>query len=380
MAGLNAEIKNLKIPINNVNKYNKLFFDKYIENVKTILENGNYILGKEVTLFENKLAEYINTKYCVGVGSGTSALELAFQSLHLQSDDEIIIQSNAYIACALGALKSNAKIALIDCDENGLFNIEEFKNNITIKTKAVLIVHLYGDSCNMELMKQICTDKNIIMIEDCAQAHGTKYNNKMIGSFGDISCFSFYPSKNLGALGDAGAICTNNELYYNNIKYLRNLGSIKKYEHDIKATNSRLDTIQAMFLLTKFDDIDNTIIHKQKLAKSYKNMPFLLEHIKNNDPNVHHSYHLYVIKLHDYIKRDDFMAYLNARGVETLIHYKIPFYKSKAFSELNHLTFPNTEKLADRMVSLPIFNTMTEEEIQYVINVLNDYDIKIFPF
>jgi dTDP-4-amino-4,6-dideoxygalactose transaminase len=232
----------------------------------------------------------------------------------------------------------------------------------------------------MDLMKQICNEKNIIMIEDCAQAQGTKYNNKMIGSFGDISCFSFYPSKNLGALGDAGAICTNNEIYYNNLKYLRNLGSVKKYEHDIKATNSRLDTIQAMCLLTKFDDIDNTIQYKQNLVKLYKNMPFLLEHIKNNDDKVYHSYHLYVIKLHDNIKRDDFMEYLNTRGVETLIHYKIPFYKSKAFSEFNHLIFPNTEKLADRMVSLPIFNTMTTEEINYVINVLNDYDIKIFPF
>jgi dTDP-4-amino-4,6-dideoxygalactose transaminase len=380
MAGLNKAITNLKISINDVNEYNNLFSNVFIENMSTILQKGNYILGEEVDIFEKTHAKYINTKYCVGVSNGTSALELAFQLLNLQPDDEVIIQANAYIACAFGALKSNAKLVLIDCDENGLFNIEEFQNKINSKTKAVLVVHLYGDSCNMDLMKQICNDKNIFMIEDCAQAQGTKYNDKMIGSFGDMSCFSFYPSKNLGALGDAGAICTNNEFYYNQLKKLRNLGSVIKYYHDIVATNSRLDTIQAMFLLTKFGDIDNTIIHKQKLANLYKNMPLLLEHIKNKDEKVSHSYHLYVVKLHDTINRDHFMEYLNEHGVQTLIHYKIPFYKSGAFSELNHLTFSNAEKLADRIVSLPIYNTMTEEKVNYVMQVINDYDIKICPF
>lgn len=380
MAGLNKAITNLKISINDVNEYNNLFSNVFIENMSTILQKGNYILGEEVDIFEKTHAKYINTKYCVGVSNGTSALELAFQLLNLQPDDEVIIQANAYIACAFGALKSNAKLVLIDCDENGLFNIEEFQNKINSKTKAVLVVHLYGDSCNMDLMKQICNDKNIFMIEDCAQAQGTKYNDKMIGSFGDMSCFSFYPSKNLGALGDAGAICTNNEFYYNQLKKLRNLGSVIKYYHDIVATNSRLDTIQAMFLLTKFGDIDNTIIHKQKLANLYKNMPLLLEHIKNKDEKVSHSYHLYVVKLHDTINRDHFMEYLNEHGVQTLIHYKIPFYKSGAFSELNHLTFSNAENLADRIVSLPIYNTMTEEKVHYVMQVINDYDIKICPF
>lgn len=380
MAGLNKAITNLKISINDVNEYNNLFSNIFIENMATILQKGNYILGEEVDVFEKTHAKYITTKYCVGVSNGTSALELAFQLLNLQPDDEVIIQANAYIACAFGALKSTAKLVLIDCDENGLFNIEEFQNKINSKTKAVLVVHLYGDSCNMDLMKQICNDKKIFMIEDCAQAQGTKYNNKMIGSFGDMSCFSFYPSKNLGALGDAGAICTNNELYYNQLKKLRNLGSAIKYHHDIVATNSRLDTIQAMFLLTKFEDIDNTIIHKQKLANLYKNMPLLLEHIKNKDENVSHSYHLYVVKLHDTINRDNFMEYLNEHGVQTLIHYKIPFYKSGAFSELNHLTFSNAEILADRIVSLPIYNTMTEEKVNYVMQVINDYDIKICPF
>jgi len=380
MAGLNEKIKNCKVSINNVNEYNTLFSNIFIQDVQNMIKNGNYILGEEVEVFEKKLAKYVNTQYCVGVSCGTSALELAFELLHLEPDDEIIIQANAYIASAFGALKSGGKLVLIDCNENGLFDVGEFQNKITSKTKAAIVVHLYGDCCNMDLMQSICKEKNIILVEDCAQCQGTKYNGKMTGSFGDISCFSFYPSKNLGALGDAGAICTNNESYYLQLKKMRNLGSVIKYHHDLIGTNSRLDTLQAMFLLSKFDDIDNTIIHKQNMARVYKDVPFLLNHIKNNDILVSHSYHLYVVRLDDNINRDHFMEYLGKHEIQSLIHYKIPFYKSEAFSELNHLTFVNTEKLADRIVSLPIYNTITEETITYIMSVIYDYDVKIFPF
>jgi dTDP-4-amino-4,6-dideoxygalactose transaminase len=375
MAALNPLIKDCKIPINKPNEYNGRFLDIFIENTKKIIKKGNYILGEEVEMFEKKLASYVNMAYCVGVGSGTSALELSFQLLKLQSDDEVIIQANAYIACAFGALKSGGKLVLIDCDENGLFNIEEFEKRINIKTKAVLVVHLYGDCCNMDLLTSICQEKKLVLIEDCSQSQGTKYNSKMTGSFGDISCFSFNPSKNLAALGDAGAICTNNETYYNTLKKLRNMGSNVKYHHDIIATNSRLDTIQAMFLLAKFDDIDNAILHKQNMATIYKNIPYLLNHIKNSDEKVSHSYHLYVVKLYDKINRDDFMEFLSQHGIQSLIHYKIPFYKSAAFSDFNYLSFSNTENLADRIVSLPIYNTITEDKIKYIVTVLNNIQI-----
>ena len=214
MARLNIDNNILKIPINNVSEYNRLFTDKYIDNLENLVNKGNYILGEDVSIFEEKLSNYIGVKHSIGLNSGTSALEIAFQILELNKDDEVIIQANAYIASAFGALKSNAKLKIIDCEINGIFNINEFQKNINNKTKAVIVVHLYGDCCNMDELTCICREKQIILIEDCAQSFGSKYNNKMIGSFGDMSCHSFYPSKNLGALGDGGAICTNNSDYY----------------------------------------------------------------------------------------------------------------------------------------------------------------------
>jgi dTDP-4-amino-4,6-dideoxygalactose transaminase len=198
----------------------------------------------------------------------------------------------------------------------------------------------------------------------------------MIGSFGDMSCHSFYPSKNVGALGDGGAICTNNPDYYNKIKLFRNLGSIKKYEHEIKGTNSRLDTLQASFLLSKMDDVYNCIHHKNTLSKLYVNAPFF-KHIKNVDVQVFHSYHLYVILLDNDIDRDHFSNYLLSNGIETIVHYKNPFYKTRAFSEYNELTFKNTEQLADHILSLPIYNTMTETHIRYINEIIKKYDKKL---
>lgn len=374
MAGLNPSTEQISILINNVTEYNQLFQVNYIQDLSNLLKQGNYILGKEVKTFEIKMAEYIGTKYCLGVSSGTSALELAFESLNLTSEDEVIIQANAYIACAFGALKTTAKLVLIDCDKNGVFDISEFKRHITPLTKAVLVVHLYGDCCDMEAMTSLCKEQDIILVEDCAQAQGSQYNHKMVGSFGDISCFSFYPSKNLGALGDGGAICTNNEIYFNKIRHLRNLGSIKKYEHEFKATNSRLDTLQAKFLLTKLSDLNNVILHKRELAECYKQFHHKwCHHIENVDAKVHHSYHLYVLQLSTEINRDHFMNYLRKEGIESIVHYKIPFYKTKAFQELNDLSFPNTEHLANTVVSIPIYNTMTYQQVNYVKRTIMDY-------
>jgi dTDP-4-amino-4,6-dideoxygalactose transaminase len=360
------------IPINDIKAYNQLFENNYISDLKELLKSGQYILGEPLNNFEKKMSGYIGMNYTIGVNSGTSALELAFQILELNRDDEVIIQANAYIACSFGALKSNANLKIIDCDKNGVFDIDECIKNITDKTKAILVVHLYGDCCNMNRLSELCKNKGIYLIEDCAQSHGSKYNGKMLGSFGDISCFSFYPSKNLGAIGDAGAICTNNENFYTKLKYLRNLGSQKKYEHDIIATNSRLDSIQALFLLTKFDDMDRCIKDKNTLVKNYVNCEWFT-HLRNKDDKIYHSYHLYVIKLNDQVDRDKFMLYMGKNGIETIIHYKIPFYKSKAFCYLNHLSFYNAEINANKIVSLPIYNTMTIEQIDYINNCLLKY-------
>ncbi len=363
------------ILLNNLNEYNSQFIDSFKNNIEKVIKDNNYILGEPVQTFENKVAEYIGAKYCVGLNSGTSALELAFSCFDLKEDDEIIIQSNAYIACALGTTFCKGKLHIIDCDKNGVFNIEECIKNISHKTKIILVVHLYGDCCNMDILSTICKENNIILIEDCAQSFGSMYNNKKLGSFGDISCFSFYPTKNLGALGDAGAICSNNSEYVQQIKKKRNLGSTIKYYNDIKGTNSRLDTLQALFLLTKFNDIDNVIKYKRNIALYYCNniKNNIGEHIYNKDVNIYHSYHLFVIKLNNSIKRDNFIEYMKNKGIETLIHYKIPFYKSGAFSELNHLSFKNSDELSNNIVSIPIYNTLNNTDMYYIIEHINNY-------
>jgi dTDP-4-amino-4,6-dideoxygalactose transaminase len=353
----------LKMRINNIKEYNKLFEEDFLRNLKTMINSGHYILGTVVEEFELKLAQSIGVDYAVGLNSGTSALELAFQLLDLGPEDEIIIQANAYVACAFGALKSNGKLRIIDCDVNGVFDISECQKAITVNTKAVLVVHLYGDCCNMEELSSLCQEHKLTLIEDCAQAQGTKFNGRMIGSYGDLSCFSFYPTKNLGALGDGGAVCTNNILFNDRLKLLRNLGSKVKYEHDVIATNSRLDSLQAAFLLSKFDDMERCVRHKNELVVKF-DLPIWAKHIQNADKRIYHSYHLYVVQLQG--NRDKFIEYMTESSIETLVHYKIPFYKSKAFAHFNNLLFQNAEKLADTIVSLPIYNVMELKDIVYI--------------
>jgi dTDP-4-amino-4,6-dideoxygalactose transaminase len=372
MAGLS--FSNNQIKLNNIAEYNCLFKEKFLNEFEKLCEKGDYILGSNVLEFEVKLAQYLKMNYCLGVGNGTNALEIAFSILELEYNDEVIIQANAYIASAFGALKSGGKLKIIDCDKNGLFDIDLCIKNITPQTKAVLVVHLYGDCCNMERLSKVCRENNIYLIEDCAQSLGTKYNEKMIGSFGDLSCHSFYPSKNLGALGDGGAICTNNVSFYNKCKLLRNLGSIKKYEHELISTNSRLDTLQASFLLLKLDDLNRCIEHKNAMAKLYDTKIAL--HIRNPDKMVLHSYHLYVILLDKMINRNEFSAYLEKNKIQSIVHYKVPFYKTKAFHSFNNLTFKNTEFLCNHILSLPIFNTIRKMDIEYINTIIKNYNIK----
>lgn len=339
----------------------------YIRNLEETIESGSYILGPTVRKFEDSLASYLGGGYAIGVGSGTGALELAFESLGLTENDEIIIQANAYIACAFGALRSNAKIRIVDCDPNGLFSIANFQAAITSNTKAVLVVHLYGDCCDMDALTDMCNLKDIVVIEDCAQSLGSYWNNKKLGSFGDISCHSFYPTKNLGALGDAGAVVCKNKETAECIRKLRNLGSTEKYIHSLKGTNSRMDSIQAAFLCEKLQYMDQTILDKRVIAKHYTDSG--LNHVRNHDDRVFHSYHLYVIKTD---KRDVLMNSLATRGIETIIHYPIPFYKSKAFSEFNHLKFENAEALSRTVLSIPIHTSLTSTEQTYIIQTLVD--------
>ena len=353
-----------KLTMSNVKENNNQYMEQFLLQTKEIISSGSYILGKKVEEFESQLASYLGIPYCLGVSSGTSALELVFSVLNLTENDEIIIQANAYIACAFGTLKSKASLKIIDCELDGTFSISQLESSLTSKTKAVLVVHLYGDCCNMDKLSSFCKEKQIFLIEDCAQSLGSKYNGKKLGSFGDFSCHSFYPTKNLGAIGDAGAIGFLDSRFLTPLKQLRNLGSTEKYKHVLKGTNSRMDTLQASFLSTKLPDLDKQIEMKRNIAFDYcKN------HLKNTDPLVTHSYHLYVIVHED---RDSLMKYLACHGIETLIHYPIPFYKSKAF-EPNCLEFKNAEYLASRMLSIPIHSSLEKHEIEYIKKIYNSF-------
>jgi dTDP-4-amino-4,6-dideoxygalactose transaminase len=222
----------------------------------------------------------------------------------------------------------------------------------------------------MNELVDLCNEHNIKLIEDCAQSFGSSYGGKKLGSFGYASCHSFYPTKNLGAIGDAGAICTNDLNFINKLKYFRNLGSIKKYIHDVKGTNSRLDSLQCCFLLTKLPYLDTTISYKQTIAGLYsENINF--KHLKNKDSQVDHSYHLYVIIVEN---RDEFVDFMNTNNIETIVHYPVPFYKSQAFTEINHLTFKNTEYLSRHIVSIPIYPTLTEQQVQKIILIVNSFN------
>jgi len=354
-----------KLSMSNVKENNALYMEQFLLQTKEIISSGSYILGKKVEEFESQLASYLGIPYCLGVSSGTSALELVFSVLNLTEEDEIIIQANAYIACAFGTLKSKASLKIIDCELDGTFSITQLESVLTSKTKAVLVVHLYGDCCNMDKLSEICKKNEIMLIEDCAQCLGSEYNGKKLGSFGDFSCHSFYPTKNLGAIGDAGAIGFLDSKYLIPLKQLRNLGSTEKYKHVLKGTNSRMDTLQASFLSTKLPDLNKQLEIKRNIASDYCG-----NHLKNTDPLIKHSYHLYVI-LHE--QRESLMKYMASHGIETLIHYPIPFYKSKSFEEYNLLEFKNAEYLAPRILSIPIYCSLTFLEIEYIKNTFNSF-------
>lgn len=357
-----------RIPFTDTRDYNKTFADGFASDLQAVLQSGRYILGEEVTTFERRLAETIGTKYAVAVSSGTAALELAFRALNLAPTDEIIVPANAYIASIFGAMASGARIVPVDCTLSATLDIDEVKRHVTQRTKAVLVVHLYGDSCEMDELSAFCRERGIILIEDCAQSFGTTYAGKPHGSFGDMACFSFYPTKNLGALGDAGAITMNSASFALTCRQARNLGSTVKYIHDIQGTNARMDTLQAAFLLRKMTDVQKMIDARRDVAERYtKDLRHL--HVRSNDPKVNHSYHLYVLAAQN---REDVCKRLADKGIETILHYPIPYYKSSAFHWLNHLSFPNTELLARTVFSIPLSASLTQKDINHVIQSVCD--------
>ena len=349
--------------------YQKEFEDAAIRT----LRSGWYILGNELKSFEEKFASYTGAKYCVGVGNGLDALTLAVRALGIGEGDEVIVQGNTYIASVMGISINGATPVFCEPDEYYMLDAKRLEEKLTDKTKAVMVVHLYGHSADMESICAFCKKHNLKLIEDCAQSHGSFFKGKMTGTFGDIGCFSFYPSKNLGAFGDGGAIVTDSEEYRDRIKMLRNYGSSVRYYNDEVGVNSRLDEIQAALLSVRLAHMDELTKEKKEIGARYlekiRNDKFVLPKIAEGSD---HIFHQFVIRSKERAKLID---YLNDKNISTIIHYPVPPHLSKAYEYLGIKkgTLPITEQYADEVLSIPMYNGLTKEEQDYVIKALNEF-------
>lgn len=349
--------------------YQEEFENKAIE----VLRSGWYILGKEVAEFEKEFAEFNGSKYCVGLASGLDALWLAFKVLGIGEGDEVIVQGNTYIASVMGITINGATPVFVEPDEYFNIDASKIEEKITDKTKAILVVHLYGQASNMDEIMKIKNKYNLKLVEDCAQSHGAKFNGKTTGTFGEIGCFSFYPSKNLGAFGDAGAIVTDDEEIAASFKMYRNYGSEKRYYNKVVGANSRLDEIQAGFLRVRLSHINELALEKEKICKRYlnelNNPNFKLPAIREGAT---HIWHQFVIQSE---RRNEIIQFLDENNIGSIIHYPIPPHLSEAYQYLgfHEGDLPITEKYANEVLSIPLYNGMSEEEQNHVIKVLNRF-------
>lgn len=349
--------------------------DKELRNAfERVYTRSWYIEGQEDKNFEKAFAEFCGVKYCVGVGNGLDGLMLALKALQIGPNDEVIVPSNTYIATALAVTYVGAKLVFVEPDIR-TFNIDpsKIKEAITPNTKAIMPVHLYGQPCDMEPIMDIAKKHNLYVIEDCAQAHGATYKGKTIGSFGTAAGFSFYPGKNLGALGDAGATVTNSAEVAEKVRALGNYGSDYKYHHILKGNNSRLDEMQAAFLGAKLPHLEKMNEERRRIAKKY------LEGIKNSEiilpyviDDVIPVWHIFAIRCQ---RRDELESYLKENGIGTNKHYPIPMHLQECYKDLGYKKgdFPIAEEISETELSLPMYYGMTDEEIQYVIEKINNF-------
>ena len=333
-----------------------------------------YIEGVEDEAFEKMFAKYCESKYCVGVGNGLDALFLALKALGVGAGDEVIVPSNTYIATALAVTYVGATPVFVEPDIH-TFNIDpsRIEEAITDKTKAIMPVHLFGQPCDMDPIMEIAKKYGLFVVEDCAQAHGATYKGKVIGSFGDAAGFSFYPGKNLGALGDAGATVTNNEELAKKVRALGNYGSDYKYHHIYKGNNSRLDELQAAFLAAKLPHLNRMNEERRKIAQKYidgiKNEEVILPYIPEYANPV---WHIFGIRCK---RRDELEKFLNDVGIGTNKHYPIPMHLQKCYKDLGFKEgdFPIAEEISATELSIPMYYGMTDEEVQYVIDKVNEF-------
>lgn len=363
------------IMANNLARQYALYAEEYKKKAAEVLDSGWYVLGKEVAAFEEEWAAYIGAKYCVGLASGLDALWISFNLLGIHEGDEVIVCANAYIACVMGITINGATPVFVEPDEYENIDADKIEEKITEKTKAILAVHLYGQSCDMTKIMGIAQKHGLRVVEDCAQSHGTHWQNKTVGTFGDVGCFSFYPTKGCGAFGDAGCVVTNDEKLEKTFRVFRNYGSEKRYCNMMVGSNSRLDEIQAGLLRVKLSHLEELNEERRRLAKKYcKGIHNLLIRLPMIRPGSDSTWHQFVVHVPDC--RNQLIKYLEKRGIATLIHYPIPPHLSEAYEYLDYRRgdFPIAERYADEVLSLPMYNGMAEEEQQTVIEAINAFD------
>ena len=362
---------NFNIPYEDLSASNAEFRQEIDQAIKNVLDSGWYILGQEVSNFEKEFSEYLGAKHCIGVANGLDALILSIEALGLPFRSDILVASNTYIATILAIVRAGHNPILVEP------NIDTFNINpdlldaaLTDKTRAVCVTHLFGKSCEMDRILTFCNRNKLKLIEDCAQSHGAKFDQKMTGTFGEAGCFSFYPTKNLGAFGDAGAIVTNNDEIADRIKYIRNYGSKIKYYNEYVGYNSRLDEIQAAILRVKLKHIDKLIQHKKDLANIYyQNLPtqsqYMRLSVRENDV-----FHIFAIKTKH---RDDLKKYLIDHGIKTEIHYPVPPHKQKAMKGILFGHFPIADYCHMHELSLPISYGHNVNDIINICNVIKSF-------
>ncbi|OUP25373.1 DegT/DnrJ/EryC1/StrS family aminotransferase [Gemmiger sp. An194] len=365
----------MNIMPNDLGRQYSLHAAEYEEKALQVLRSGWYVLGKEVEAFEKEWAEYIGAKHCVGLASGLDALWISFRLLGVGAGDEVIVCSNAYIACVMGISMNGATPVFVEPDEYDNIDAEKIEAAITPKTKAILAVHLYGQSCDMTRIMAIAKAHDLKVVEDCAQSHGNHWQGQTVGTFGDVGCFSFYPTKGCGAFGDAGCIVTNSDELAQKFRVYRNYGSEKRYHNQVVGTNSRLDELQAGLLRVKLTHLDDFNAERCTIAETYnrklKNPHVQLPKIR---PGADCTWHQYVVHVPG--GRDALAAYLKEKGIGTIIHYPIPPHLSEAYAYLGFGVgdFPIAERYAGEVLSLPMYNGMTEEEQRYVIDAINQWE------
>lgn len=362
------------IPINDLKRSFLLYQDELEKKALEVLRSGWYVLGKEVREFEIEFANAIGSKFCVGVDNGLNAIMLGIKALGIGPGDEVIIQANTYIATVLGVTMNRATPVFVEPTPYYNIDPKRIEQCITKKTKAILVTHLYGQATEMVRILDICICRKLYLLEDCAQSHFATYRGKTTGTFGIMGFFSFYPTKNFGAFGDAGAVVTDDIDLAEKVKIFRNYGSSIRYQNDVEGYNARLDEIQAGFLRVKLQHVHEIISERRKIATRYLNEinnPLISLPKVANDSS--HVWHLFVVEVND---REGFREYLKKCGVSTDIHYPTPPYLSSAYKRFGYKksSFPFTEALSERIVSLPIFNGMTEQEVSIVIETVNNYE------